>query len=164
MGCLDYKLGAEKLRKWLTFQSKNCKKAKKMRKWPAKQRFWSHLRIFSASDEKTTSNSSHFRARILLVQVPSSNQIKKQDVPLVHPAFLCGGWDLNPHAVASTRSLVLLVCQFRHLRMRDFSENAKVIITYLFSFSTIIFWVKGLFTVFRTALAKNNVSELKKWR
>ena len=76
--------------------------------------------------------------------------------------FLCGGWDLNPHAVASTRSLVLLVCQFRHLRMRDFSENAKIIITYLFSFSTIIFWVKGLFTVFRTALAKNNVSELKK--
>jgi len=46
--------------------------------------------------------------------------------------------------------------------MRDFSENAKVIITYLFSFSTIIFWVKRLFTVFRTALAKNNVSELKK--
>ena len=32
--------------------------------------------------------------------------------------FSCGRWDLNPHAVASTRSLVLLVCQFRHFRMR----------------------------------------------
>ena len=34
------------------------------------------------------------------------------------PLFPCGRWDLNPHAVASTRSLVLLVCQFRHFRMR----------------------------------------------
>ena len=29
----------------------------------------------------------------------------------------CGEWDLNPHEIAPTRSLVLLVCQFRHLRL-----------------------------------------------
>ena len=28
----------------------------------------------------------------------------------------CGRWDLNPHGIATTRSLVLLVCQFRHFR------------------------------------------------
>ena len=28
----------------------------------------------------------------------------------------CGRWDLNPHGVPTTRSLVLLVCQFRHFR------------------------------------------------
>ena len=28
----------------------------------------------------------------------------------------CGRWDLNPHVIANTRSLVLLVCQFRHFR------------------------------------------------
>ena len=77
--------------------------------------------------------------------------------------FFCGGWDLNPHAVASTRSLVLLVCQFRHLRIRDFSENAKVIITYLFSFSTIIFMAKLLFTVFETPLAKKSRENEEKY-
>ena len=29
----------------------------------------------------------------------------------------CGRWDLNPHDIAVTRSLVLLVCQFRHFRL-----------------------------------------------
>ena len=29
----------------------------------------------------------------------------------------CGRWDLNPHDIAITRSLVLLVCQFRHFRI-----------------------------------------------
>ena len=31
--------------------------------------------------------------------------------------FNCGRWDLNPHGVPTTRSLVLLVCQFRHFRV-----------------------------------------------
>ena len=30
--------------------------------------------------------------------------------------YLCGGWDLNPHVLPDTRSLVLPVCQFQHLR------------------------------------------------
>ena len=30
--------------------------------------------------------------------------------------LLCGRWDLNPHGTNATRSLVLLVCQFRHFR------------------------------------------------
>ncbi len=32
--------------------------------------------------------------------------------------FQCGRWDLNPHDEAITRSLVLLVCQFRHFRIQ----------------------------------------------
>lgn len=28
----------------------------------------------------------------------------------------CGRWDLNPHDIAATRTLILLVCQFRHFR------------------------------------------------
>ena len=32
-------------------------------------------------------------------------------------SFSCGRWDLNPHGLAVTRSLVLLVCQFRHFRI-----------------------------------------------
>ena len=31
--------------------------------------------------------------------------------------FSCGRWDLNPHENTPTRSLVLLVCQFRHFRL-----------------------------------------------
>ena len=44
--------------------------------------------------------------------------IKKK--PLVNFEFTrveCGRWDLNPHGIAATRSLVLLVCQFRHFRL-----------------------------------------------
>ena len=29
----------------------------------------------------------------------------------------CGRWDLNPHVVTDTRSLVLPVCQFQHFRI-----------------------------------------------
>ncbi len=29
----------------------------------------------------------------------------------------CGRWDLNPHVVSDTRSLVLPVCQFQHFRI-----------------------------------------------
>ena len=32
-------------------------------------------------------------------------------------SLYCGRWDLNPHGVSTTRSLVLLVCQFRHFRV-----------------------------------------------
>ena len=34
----------------------------------------------------------------------------------------CGRWDLNPHDVTTTRSLVLLVCQFRHFRVSGVSR------------------------------------------
>ena len=39
----------------------------------------------------------------------------------------CGRWDLNPHGIATTRSLVLLVCQFRHFRIS--SRDDRYIIT-----------------------------------
>ncbi len=40
----------------------------------------------------------------------------------------CGRWDLNPHDIAATRSLVLLVCQFRHFRSCDESHKRYNII------------------------------------
>ena len=46
-----------------------------------------------------------------------SNIIRKEKRESSDSLFSCGRWDLNPHAVASTRSLVLLVCQFRHFRI-----------------------------------------------
>ena len=54
----------------------------------------------------------------------------------------CGGWDLNPHEIAPTRSLVLLVCQFRHLRIwmslfnnrRLYYHNINIIATKKFIF------------------------------
>ena len=36
---------------------------------------------------------------------------------LTGKTLTCGRWDLNPHDIAATRSLVLLVCQFRHFRI-----------------------------------------------
>ena len=36
---------------------------------------------------------------------------------IVNGVTECGRWDLNPHDIAITRSLVLLVCQFRHFRI-----------------------------------------------
>ena len=53
---------------------------------------------------------------------------RKKTMDFIHGLFLCGGWDLNPHVIAYTRSLVLLVCQFRHLRRRGFF-NASDILT-----------------------------------
>ena len=44
----------------------------------------------------------------------------------IHSSVLksCGRWDLNPHkAPMLTRSLVLLVCQFRHFRISHFIGN-----------------------------------------
>ena len=46
----------------------------------------------------------------------------KKNHPEYNPGwffFTCGRWDLNPHDIAITRSLVLLVCQFRHFRLLD---------------------------------------------
>ena len=46
------------------------------------------------------------------------------------PFTPCGRWDLNPHDIAATRSLVLLVCQFRHFRMlpgMNFPNNKKLL-------------------------------------
>ena len=39
----------------------------------------------------------------------------------------CGRWDLNPHDVSITRSLVLLVCQFRHFRIPSSSLSRRLV-------------------------------------
>ena len=44
-----------------------------------------------------------------------NNETKKEQV--IRLALSCGRWDLNPHENTPTRSLVLLVCQFRHFRV-----------------------------------------------
>ena len=48
----------------------------------------------------------------------SAGSQKRMDSFLaIHPLLTsCGRWDLNPHDVTITRSLVLLVYQFRHFR------------------------------------------------
>ena len=49
----------------------------------------------------------------------------------------CGRWDLNPHDVTTTRSLVLLVCQFRHFRVSGVSRfcisHRRILIYHTFS-------------------------------
>ena len=42
----------------------------------------------------------------------------------------CGRWDLNPHDIAATRSLVLLVCQFRHFRSLHFFLSESLMISW----------------------------------
>ena len=48
---------------------------------------------------------------------PGSGRITTKKPGLLRIQALCGRWDLNPHDVTTTRSLVLLVCQFRHFRV-----------------------------------------------
>ena len=40
--------------------------------------------------------------------------------------YQCGRWDLNPHDHATTRSLVLPVCQFQHSRLLLFIFACRV--------------------------------------
>ena len=48
--------------------------------------------------------------------------LKNKKPGLLRIQALCGRWDLNPHDVTTTRSLVLLVCQFRHFRVSGVSR------------------------------------------
>ena len=62
------------------------------------------------------------------VKVVTQNwlQTKKQEAlnyQASHFINECGRWDLNPHGIATTRSLVLLVCQFRHFRIAIQNNN-----------------------------------------
>ena len=63
----------------------------------------------------------------------------------------CGRWDLNPHDVTTTRSLVLLVCQFRHFRVSGVSRfciSHRRILIYHSSFclaSTFLNFLKKMF-------------------
>ncbi len=44
---------------------------------------------------------------------------KSRSDHLIASAFLCcGRWDLNPHGITVTRTLILLVYQFRHFRIQ----------------------------------------------
>ena len=57
----------------------------------------------------------------------------------------CGRWDLNPHDIAATRSLVLLVCQFRHFRLpfllRFRISHQRMILYHNFSHSSTPFFI-----------------------
>ena len=52
-----------------------------------------------------------------------SNKKNLDKIKVSHTFNQCGRWDLNPHGIAATRSLVLLVCQFRHFRIRCIHYN-----------------------------------------
>ena len=58
---------------------------------------------------------------------------KKDQLFRVDPFLSCGRWDLNPHDKEVTRSLVLLVCQFRHFRIP--SPNNQWRLSYFIKFS-----------------------------
>ncbi len=47
---------------------------------------------------------------------PYVDQGIKKPEALQLPVHSCGRWDLNPHVLSDTRSLVLPVCQFQHSR------------------------------------------------
>lgn len=47
---------------------------------------------------------------------PYADQGIKKPEALQLPVHSCGRWDLNPHVLSDTRSLVLPVCQFQHSR------------------------------------------------
>ena len=49
---------------------------------------------------------------------PKQKKWEASKIKASHTLTNCGRWDLNPHDIAITRSLVLLVCQFRHFRIR----------------------------------------------
>lgn len=57
--------------------------------------------------------------KFLAIQKQKWGNLSK--IKVSHTLNQCGRWDLNPHDVTITRSLVLLVCQFRHFRRtRDY--------------------------------------------
>ena len=82
----------------------------------------------SGTDGVRTHDLSRVRRTLIPAELPFHKKriiccmiiiiIRKEKRESSDSLFSCGRWDLNPHAVASTRSLVLLVCQFRHFRMR----------------------------------------------
>ena len=96
----------------------------------------------------------------------------------------CGRWDLNPHDVTTTRSLVLLVCQFRHFRVSGVSRfcisHQRILIYHTFSClaSTFLNFLKKYFfsniqkTVDKSIPLYYNIScqwdtssdEMQKWR
>ncbi len=53
--------------------------------------------------------------KFLAIQKQKWGNLNK--IKVSHTFNQCGRWDLNPHDIAVTRSLVLLVCQFRHFRL-----------------------------------------------
>ena len=57
---------------------------------------------------------------------------KSRSFDLLYFRFKCGRWDLNPHDIAATRSLVLLVCQFRHFRISVTTRDDLYIISKVF--------------------------------
>ena len=64
-------------------------------------------------------------------------RITKENRPADQDGSLCcGRWDLNSHGTNTTRSLVLLVCQFRHFRERMLSyQSTGCLSTSFFTFS-----------------------------
>ena len=69
---------------------------------------------------------------------------------------VCGRWDLNPHDLTATRSLVLLVCQFRHFR-KPFSVFQRLNDDYYNTESSIRqYFFQTFFTFFETDSTKSH--------
>ena len=70
---------------------------------------------------------------------PYADQGIKKPEALQLPVHSCGRWDLNPHVLSDTRSLVLPVCQFQHSRAtRCILAQRKAVGNNFFSFFVFI--------------------------
>ena len=61
------------------------------------------------------SSRKYKEMKFLAIQKQKWGNLSK--IKVSHTFNQCGRWDLNPHDLMVTRSLVLLVCQFRHFRI-----------------------------------------------
>ena len=84
--------------------------------------------------------SQRFRSYIVFIFIYQRNFISPCNAKRLKSFDLslsCGRWDLNPHDVTTTRSLVLLVCQFRHFRVSGVSRfrisHRRILIYHTFS-------------------------------
>ena len=77
--------------------------------------FIKYVVFFSKSVKKQTSIFLLANARLFIKYNTKKEPSINEGFPYLF--IKCGRWDLNPHDIAATRSLVLLVCQFRHFRI-----------------------------------------------
>ena len=76
-----------------------------------------NIRIHTPVRQFQYHHSNHQALRVYRYFPYNAKRLKSFDLSLS-----CGRWDLNPHDVTTTRSLVLLVCQFRHFRVSGVSR------------------------------------------
>ena len=78
--------------------------------------------IFFADYRQHERNLKTIQTAFLHIVKKPSHSYNAKRLKFHDLSLSCGRWDLNPHDVTTTRSLVLLVCQFRHFRVSGVSR------------------------------------------